>query len=384
MESKRGALRFLRILRGHVPNTSRRYWNIHLEGASSWLNLAIASTGGIGLSKGFDLLRRRWHPLYPEITGYTIPTLLNLYLMTGNSHWETLALRCAKNLLQYRTTEGGIYSWDHHKSPYPVIFDTGQVIFGWVAVYCHTGNPLFLEAAEQSANWLIHQQREDGIWVKHQHLDYPKVIDARVDWALLELYKVSPKPVYQEAALRNLNWVLQNQHPDGWFSHCGFRRLEPPFTHTLAYTAEALFYSAKITNDERFMESARKTADALMHLQRPDGSLAGVFGKHWKEAEKSTCLTGNAQMSKLWMEMSKEFHAPEYKVAAEKSLEFLCKTQILETNFCEILGGIAGSYPIYGKYERFKYPAWACKFFIDALLTVQKDNAARELLIYSG
>lgn len=383
MQSKRNAFHFFKTWR-RKNNKSRQDWKIHLEGALSWLNMAITSVGGIGVSKGFDLIRRRWLPLYPEITGYTIPTLLNVYRMTGESHWESLALQCATNLLNHRTREGGIYYWDNHKSHYPVIFDTGQGIFGWVAAYYHTGNSRFLEAAEKSAHWLVHQQREDGVWIKHQHLGYPKVIDARVDWALLELNKITRNPEYQQAALRNLNWVLQNQHPDGWFSHCGFRRFEPPFTHTLAYTAEALFYSAKITSEERFMKAARKTAEALMHVQNPDGSIAGAFGAHWKVTEKSTCLTGNVQMSKLWSEMAKEIGDPEYEIAARKSLEFVCKTQDLETSFLEIRGGIAGSHPIYGKYERFKYPSWACKFFIDALLAIQKDNSFGELLIYPG
>ena len=36
-----------------------------------------------------------------------------------------------------------------------------------------------------------------------------------------------------------------------------------------------------------------------------------------------------------------------------------------------VRGGIAGSAPFYGRYERFTYPNWAAKFYVDALLTLQ-------------
>ncbi len=384
MRSRKWFRNWVPILRGGILSPQRRDWSDHLGVSLKWLRLATAVVGNKGLSKGYDLIRRRWHPLYPEITGYTIPTLLNISLLTKDPSWESLALDCATHLLNYRTRDGGIYTWQKEQNEFPVIFDTGQAIFGWISAYLHTGNSLFLEAAIHSGNWLVQQQAMNGVWVRHQHLGYPKVIDARVDWALLELNKITGKKEYFDAAFRNLHWVLENQQSNGWFAHCGFRATESPFTHTLAYTAESLFFCGKITNDERFLLAAKKTADALLKQQRPNGWLAGAFGKQWEITENSVCLTGNAQMSKLWMYMAKEFHAPEYEMAAIKSLEFVCRTQHLEKNPPQIQGGIAGSFPIYGKYERFKYPGWACKFFIDALLAVQENHSAQRYITYPG
>jgi len=42
--------------------------------------------------------------------------------------------------------------------------------------------------------------------------------------------------------------------------------------------------------------------------------------------------------------------------------------QILESSNDGITGGVKGSHPIWGYYKMFSYPAWAVKFFIDALL----------------
>jgi hypothetical protein len=33
-----------------------------------------------------------------------------------------------------------------------------------------------------------------------------------------------------------------------------------------------------------------------------------------------------------------------------------------------IAGGVAGSYPLWGLYQPFRYISWGCKFFADALL----------------
>jgi len=372
------------IIRGGVLFSQKRGWKHHLEFALKWLQIATLAAGNKGLPKGSELIRRKWHPLYPEIAGHTIPTFLNIYLLTRDSAWESLALESATHLFNYRTRDGGIYYWEREQHQFPVIFDTGQAIFVWISAYLHTGHPLFLDAAMQSGNWLVNQQSMNGIWVRHQHPGYSKVIDARVDWGLLELNKITGEKEYYEAALRNLCWGIENQQPDGWFAHCGFRATESPFTHSLAYTAEGLFFCGKIINDERLLHAAKKTADALLKHQHPNRSLAGAFGEHWKITEKPICLTGNAQMSKLWMCMAKEFNATQYEMAAKKFLEFVCRTQYLKADYPQIQGGIAGSFPIYGKYERFKYPGWACKLFVDALRTVQENPNAQRFLTYRG
>jgi hypothetical protein len=61
---------------------------------------------------------------------------------------------------------------------------------------------------------------------------------------------------------------------------------------------------------------------------------------------------------------------PAYAEAARRAIQFVSRTQQLKAENPGIRGGIAGSTPIYGHYERFTYPNWATKFYIDALLTL--------------
>jgi hypothetical protein len=37
-----------------------------------------------------------------------------------------------------------------------------------------------------------------------------------------------------------------------------------------------------------------------------------------------------------------------------------------------IVGGVSGSYPVWGRYQPLRYISWGCKFFADALLLEQR------------
>ncbi len=190
--------------------------------------------------------------------------------------------------------------------------------------------------------------------------------------------------VYSESAIRNLDWALQQQDYNGWFRHCALIEGEEPLTHTLAYTAEGLFESGRLLNDPRYMNAARHTVDALLAKQRANGSLAATYGPDWQETSRSSCLTGNCQIAHLWLRFFQVSGDPVYYEAATKALHFVAHTQNLNTTNVNIRGAIAGSYPIYGRYERFKYPNWAAKFFIDSLLALEKAKDGEQSFTYAG
>jgi uncharacterized protein YyaL (SSP411 family) len=343
----------------------------HLSAAIVWIQHARAVTADGGISKGYDLLRGRWSASYPETTGYTVPTLLNAALVLDRPELRAPAISLAEYLLRSTTPEGGVAHWANPRS-YPIVFDTGQVIFGWLAAFEATGDERYLRAAVRAGNWLISAQHPSGVWSDYQHLDVEKVIDTRVAWALLKLYQHTDQYSYCQAAVRNLEWARQQQSVDGWFRHCAFVEGEDPFTHTLAYTAEGLFECGHLLDDARFVKAAQLTADALLLRQRPTGALVSTYGPGWSETSRSSCLTGNCQMALLWLRFYDLSGETSYLHAARKAIAFVAATQNLHTSNPNIKGAIAGSYPIYGRYERFKYPNWAAKFFIDALLALQE------------
>lgn len=372
---------FKKIIAGiQDPDAARQHSpDERLQAALQWLKRASLAVNGRGISKGYDMLRSRWFPAYPETTGYSVPTLINAARLLGEEEWRDFALRQAEFLLGQTDGEGGVYYWDREagRPPQPVVFDTGQVIFGWLAAYRDGGDRRFLEAAARSGDWLVRHQDATGSWKKYQHLGVTKVIDARVAWALLELQRHTGQPAQRETAIRHLDWVLTRQQADGWFQNCAFTPREDPFTHTIAYTAEGLFRSGELLGEERYLAAGKKTADRLLQLQRPDGSLTGVFAAGWRAGDGGSCLTGDAQMSDLWLALWLRCRRPEYREASLKALDFVCRTQDLTDKNPNVRGAIGGSYPIYGRYERLKYPEWATKFFIDALIRKKAADSGR-------
>ena len=55
---------------------------------------------------------------------------------------------------------------------------------------------------------------------------------------------------------------------------------------------------------------------------------------------------------------------------ARLALAYLKRHHRITVRDAVIRGGLAGSNPIWGSYERFCYPAWAAKFFADAVMLV--------------
>jgi hypothetical protein len=334
--------------------------------AVDWIRLAQVKGRDGGISKGYHLLRGYWYPSYPETTGYTIPTLLNASAILHRPELRALSLELGDYLLEKAMPQGGVKHWGKSSSE-AIAFDTGQVIFGWMAVFESSGEERYLRAAAAAGDWLVSAQDRSGSWRAHQYLGVEKVIDTRVAWALLELYDRVPEESYRNAAVRNLEWAVRHQQTNGWFDRCVFVEGEDPITHTLAYTAEGFLECGCWLDEPSYIDTAQRTADALLTRQRVDGSLASAFGPAWQESRRSSCLTGNCQVSHLWLRLYERTGDQAYYVAAKKGIEFVAHTQHLDGSIPNIRGAVAGSWPLYGRYERFKYPNWAAKFFIDAL-----------------
>lgn len=355
----------------------------HLDAVFGWLERARAASGDGGISKGYDLIRRRWAPSYPETTGYTVPTMLNGARLLGRPELQATGISLAEALLDATGPEGGVAHWEKRNAD-PVVFDTGQVIFGWLAAFAASNDGKFLRAASRAGDWLARIQDPVGYWEQYQHLGVVKVIDTRVAWALLELYQYTQTSAHLDAATKNLEWAKLQQDESGWFARCAFVPTEDPPTHTLAYTAEGFLECGQLLDRQEYIERATMTADSLMARQRVDGSLAGAYAQGWSVTTAASCLTGNCQMAALWLRLHDLTGKELYRSAARKAIAFVASTQNLRTTNPNVSGGIAGSWPIYGRYERFKYPNWPAKFFADSLMALHRTDLGGETDRYVG
>jgi uncharacterized protein YyaL (SSP411 family) len=188
------------------------------------------------------------------------------------------------------------------------------------------------------------------------------------------MFILTKKPVYKEASQKNIEWVLKNQNTNGWFDKTGFKLATHtyPYTHTIAYTIRGILETGEILKEEQYINRAITSASQLLHSMNSDGSFSATFGPNWETGSKFSCLTGNAQISIIFLRLFEIIGDKKFFVGARKINNFLKERQLLSIQDPRIRGAIAGSHPIWGGYQRFAFPNWATKFFADALMLEEK------------
>ncbi|MEO6361741.1 MAG: prenyltransferase/squalene oxidase repeat-containing protein [Caldimonas sp.] len=335
----------------------------HLLAAEAWLCRAQDVAAGGGVSYGYTL-RRGWAPPYPETSGYIAPTFFRLGRLRDRAYAER-AERIVQWLLTVQNRDGSFPNLRY--GPDGIVFDTGQVLFGLICGFEHTGDESLLRAARRAAGWLTDVAGPDGRWTRHEHLGTPHVYNTRTAWALLRLQALEPDTAREAVARANLEWALTAQNNSGLFAHCSFREGEPPFTHTIAYTARGLLESGLLLNEPRFLEAAQRCADAVLAQLDADGFLPSRIGVDGRPVATSCCLTGNCQFAVVWARLHQVAPRPEYVAAMVRALDYVMSVQDIETSDADVRGGIKGSHPVWGRYASMSYPNWAAKFFIDAM-----------------
>lgn len=119
------------------------------------------------------------------------------------------------------------------------------------------------------------------------------------------------------------------------------------------------------------MDAVAKAAWVLLRKFETNKVLAGAYEVDFKGGQPFACLTGNAQMSCVWLRLFEVTGDLRYLNAALKMNEMLKQFMPLR-GVPGIVGGVSGSSPIWGRYQPLRYISWGCKFFADALLAEQR------------
>ena len=338
---------------------------VHTKSAMEWLSLAQKQNKDGGVSALYSLFNG-WDESYVETTGYIIPTFFNYAEASKNSLFREEAIQMAEFELRHQLPSGAFPGQGSKDNP--IVFNTGQVIFGLCRAYEETKDEKYRKAAEKAGDWLVSAIDKDGCWRKYEYLNHIHTYNTRTAWSLLYLNKISRNSDYKETARNNIDWALTEQSENGWFKNNGFYPEQEPLLHTIAYSIRGILESAIYLRKKAYLESAIKAAVPLIEAQRIDGSLSGSFNKEWKSSVKWSCLTGNSQMSIIWQKLFIINKDNKFLEAAKKSNSFMKTMQNLTSSNPGIKGGIPGAFPIYGWYAPFCFPNWAAKFFVDALM----------------
>ncbi len=360
-----------RLLSRRLPNPpldARR----GLEAAAQWLARAQDATDCDGVSANYDVTKRQWAGAYPETTGYIIPTFLRYSHVSGNREYRERALRMAVWESDIQLPEGGVRAGTMDATRIvPTIFNTGQVLFGWLAAWQETQDTRFRDSVVRAADWLSAAQDPDGAWRRFASPFAAHALNTyntRVAYALAEAGHALGEPRYLDAAVRNVQWALTQMRANGWLENNDLEDNERPLTHTIAYATRGILEVGLIAADGAFVDAAAHIARSVAQSQRRDGALPGRLDSAWRPASRWTCVTGNAQMAIIWHRLAAATGDTSWKPAAENAIRFNLSIQNLTSVDGGVRGGMPGSHPLKGGYMKNRYPNWAAKFFMDALM----------------
>ena len=350
-----------------------------LEAAYDWICCAQDAFDDGGVARSYSLVyktyfnRKGWFPSYPETTGYIIPTIFNYSERAGNREAFNRAVRMADWECDIQMANGAIQGGFIGQPVSPAIFNTGQVIFGWVDAFSNTGNETYLSCALKAGEFLVGCQDEDGAWRKNlSDFTTDKIpfyaYNTRTAWALYMLYEQTGEKKYLNHSIKNIEFTLKHQKDNGFFENNCLSDPAKPLLHTVAYCIRGILEIGIRYDHPSYVEKAQKAADQLLQKMNGDGRLAGRFDMNWKEMVDWSCLTGQAQMAIIWGKLFKATKNSIYLNGLKKVNRFLMAKQVLSPGKGPLHGGIPGSEPMSGNYGKFEILSWAVKFFMDALM----------------
>ena len=359
----------------------------HIEAAVGWL-CRSQDEFEHGGSAGSYAFAGGWADPYPETSGYIISTFLNFADFTDDKSYVERAKKMGDWEICIQMPSGAVRGGSGIND-YPIVFNTGMVILGWTDLYKYNKDERYLAASKKAADWLCENMDADGKWSKYTYLKIPHAYHSRVTWSVLKVYKLTNNEKYKDAAVNSINWLLSLVKEDGWINEMHMIKGENPLTHTIAYTLRGLIECAALLDGELkdriqniVIQASTKLMEVYEQIINKTGSnlkfLAARYDNKWNKSASYSCLTGNAQMSIIWLKIYQLNKDSRYFQAAEYILSELKKVHSLSNSNLGIRGAIAGSYPVYGKYMQFSYPNWAPKFYADALILLQtiKDDIA--------
>jgi hypothetical protein len=364
----------------------------HLTAAMTWMCRAQDASGTGGVSIGW-YLKEGWQKAYPETTGYIIPTFLEYASRSGDTDYLERALRMGKWELSIQTSSGAICGRPG-TGEHPLVFDTGQVIKGWLSLYRQTGEQRWLDAAMRAGSWIISSQELEGSWIRGSHKDIPHAYYTYVAWPLCELSRISGDERFLGSARKHVEWVLSLRDRTGWISRMAFSEQSDPLTHTVAYTYEGLLECARyFGRNERaeLLAIVRQAMTVLLDSNRPvevsplrtNRCLPAFVQPTWRFKGEFSCLVGNVQFALIWLKLFEEFRDERFFQAAAVQIEGVKAKQDLMTKDTDIRGGVPGAAPFWAGYGSLGYPNWAAKFLADAIMLKTDIGSAKQDLVNS-
>ena len=304
----------------------------------------------------YDIISGSWNP-YEEAwhTGQAIYGLVEAYQVTRQKRLLDQANKSLDWWLSLQFTEDpflkGMLNAAHGSKLGPLINFTTITdgTNGIFALYEVTKNPRILSTCEEVADWMIREMyiEEEGLFYNivdptqkkvlktfnpHRPEDKnPKITEvARPNnegYFFKDLYEYTGKEKYKEVFLNLSESLVRRQYDNGFWMDFEPNDLEnrggkihPRFN---IWNAESLIEAYKLTEDEKFLNAALKTARAMQKLQRKNGRIYYFNYLDGNYREGSVCGSAVSFSGILWLKIKQLTGTTEFDDSIELSLKWV-------------------------------------------------------------
>jgi hypothetical protein len=361
----------------YAPDPSDLDRRRHLNEAMAWLERAQDAGSDRGVAYGVRF-GQEFDVSYPETTGYVCQTFVDQEQLTGNADLLRRAIEMADWEIDIQLPNGAVMGGKYNTQPTPAVFNTGMVLLGWASLVRRTGEERFKTAARRASQWLVDVQEPNGNWVRGNSKfaeGDSTLYNVKAAWGLCEAGSALGEDAFVQGAIRNGEYCLSRQRPNGWLPECCLSDPAAPLLHTLAYSMQGLIGIAKLTGRDDMIAGARLLADQQLRLMREDGFIPGRQREDFSAAVDWCCLTGSAQTSIVWSELYLLTGDERYRDAVRRVNDYLLARHDIRNPDPRLRGGVPGSWPVWGDYGRLTILNWATKFLVDALTLEAKISA---------
>lgn len=309
--------------------------------AKQWIERYSVDNKGIAVESSQPKI------IYPEVTGYYIPTLLKF----GD---REKAVNYGDYLLTIQNEDG---SWSEPIGKIAYTFDTSQILKGLIALIENglDKNDKYKIALLKGCDWILSMQREDGSIAtpdySYWQLPYDKNVPEAIHIYCLEPLGKTSKlynlPRYKECIKKALKFYLFQENLTDFNT----------LSHFHAYIIEGLIDIGEIDRARSAMQQIE-----LFH-QKANGSIPAYSDVDF------VCSTGLFQYAVCW-----------YKLGETKLADKVFNYAI---NLQNKSGGWYGSYGKKANYFPEGEISWAVKYFLDAIYYGQKAKYKQCANIFS-
>jgi prenyltransferase beta subunit len=341
----------------------------HIISALNWFKQSLLPDGGV--SAKYSMMSHVFSPGYPMATANWL-TVLNRthqdypHIYKSIFQEDDIARELLNWLLRTQRRDGTFPgSFGDFMNQPPVVFNNGKIIHSLLDFYNASGGPDLIDACVDSADWLLKVQSPDGSWRQFTfHQLSSNTITAA---ALMRLSYITGNKKYRDAGVRNIEFALSLQTPNGYFKGNGFDSGSTAYNITSAYAISGLFEAGVLEGNSDWKNAAVKGLVPILNLVQENGFLVGEFDNNFESAASYSCLPGNCLLAICAHKMSTLSTNNEMIEKANLLINFV-KDRQLDSKNLSIQGGVAGSHPISGNYGAYEISSLGVRDFLEALM----------------